>query len=138
MTPTQIELVQATWASVIPIQDTAAQLFYGRLFELDPGLRPLFKDDMTEQRRKLMTMISLAVNGLTKLDSLLPAVRDLGRRHLAYGVSRQHYGTVGAALLWTLEQGLGTAFTGEVKEAWTAVYSALATTMQQGAAAAAA
>ena len=138
MTPIQVELVQSTWDKVVPIQDTAANLFYSKLFELDPTLRPLFKDDMTEQRRKLMTMIGVAVKGLTRLDALLPAVRDLGSRHRSYGVSRENYATVGKALLWTLEEGLGPSFTPDVKEAWTAVYSVLATTMQQGAAVAAA
>lgn len=130
MTPEQIGLVQGTWASVVPIKETAAELFYGRLFELDPSLRALFKGDMKEQGRKLMAMINVAVASLDKLDSIVPAVKDLGRRHGGYGVKPQDYGTVATALLWTLEKGLGDAFTPAVKEAWTQTYMVLATTMQ--------
>ena len=133
MTPRQTELVYASWQKVKPKSDDAAALFYGRLFELDPSLRPLFKGDMTEQGRKLMTMISTAVSGLPRLDALGVAVRDLGRRHAKYGVKDKDYATVGTALLWTLGQGLGKEFTPEVEQAWTAVYGALAKTMQEGA-----
>ncbi len=135
MTPKQIKLVQGTWAKVLPIEAHAATLFYNRLFTTDPRLRPLFKSNLAEQKRKLMTMIGFAVNGLTHLDALIPAVRDLGRRHAEYGVQGSDYNTVGSALLWTLEQGLTQEFTPEVKDAWTAAYTILATTMQQGAAA---
>lgn len=114
----------------MPIADTAAKLFYGRLFELDPELRPLFKSDITEQGRKLMQMIQLAVRGLNDLPALVPAVEQLGRRHVDYGVRNKDYETVGTALLWTLEKGLGEGFTPEVREAWTAVYTLLAGTMQ--------
>jgi hemoglobin-like flavoprotein len=138
MTPKQIKLVQTTWAQVVPIEGHAAAIFYNRLFTTDPKLQALFKGDMGEQKRKLMTMIGIAVTGLTRLDALVPAVRDLGRRHAEYGVQGRDYETVGSALLWTLAQGLGRDFTPEVKEAWTAAYSIIATTMQQGAAAAAA
>jgi hemoglobin-like flavoprotein len=138
VTPKQIQLVQQTWARVLPLKEHAAVLFYDRLFATDPALQSLFKGNMAEQRGKLMTMITVAVNGLTRLDTLVPAVRDLGNRHARYGVQEAHYATVGAALLWTLEKGLGPAFTPEVKEAWATVYGVLATTMQQGAAAAAA
>ena len=138
MTPKQIKLVQTTWSKVAPIEAHAATLFYNRLFTADPQLRTLFKSDLAEQKRKLMTMIGLAVNGLAHLDSLIPAVRDLGRRHAEYGVQTKDYNTVGAALLWTLEQGLTQEFTPEVKEAWTAAYTIIATTMQQGATVAAA
>ena len=137
MTPQQIELVQTTWAKVMPISDTAAELFYGRLFELDPTLKPLFKTDIKEQGKKLMQMISVAVNGLTKLEEIVPAVQDLGRRHVGYGVKDEHYETVGAALLWTLEKGLEDAFTPDVKEAWTETYVTLATVMKEAAAEAA-
>jgi len=130
MTPEQIALVQGTWASVMPIKETAAELFYGRLFELDPALRPLFRGDMKEQGRKLMTMITVAVKGLDNLAVLVPAVKDMGRRHAGYGVKPEHYGTVAVALLWTLEQGLGEGFTPQVKAAWTDTYTVLATTMQ--------
>jgi len=135
MTLKQKQLVQSTWQKVLPISETAATLFYGRLFELDPSTRPLFKHtDMPEQRKKLMHMIGAAVNGLNVLDQLIPTVRNLGRRHMAYGVTDQHYATVGRALIWTLEQGLGADFTPEVKEAWTAVYEVLAGTMKNAAA----
>lgn len=130
MTPVQVTLVQTTWEKVVPIADTAAALFYGRLFEIDPELKPLFKSDITEQGKKLMQMITMAVRGLTTLDKLVPAVEDLGRRHVAYGVRAKDYDTVGGALLWTLEQGLGSDFTPEVKDAWATVYGILATTMQ--------
>lgn len=134
MTPQQVELVQTTWEKCVPIADQAAALFYGKLFELDPSLKPLFKSDIKEQGKKLMQMITAAVRGLNDLNRLVPVVQDLGRRHVAYGVKDQHYDTVGAALLWTLEKGLGDAFTAEVKEAWTAVYNVLATTMKNAAA----
>ncbi len=123
--------MQGTWAKVVPIKEPAADLFYGKLFELDPALRPLFKGDTREQGRKLMTMITLAVKGLDDLPALVPAVKDLGRRHAGYGVTAAHYGRVATALLWTLEKGLGDAFTPPVKPAWTQTYTVLATTMQQ-------
>lgn len=107
MTPEQINLVKTSWGKVLPIADTAASLFYGKLFELDPSLKPLFKDNMREQGRKLTGMIGTAVSGLDRLDEIVPAVRDLGVRHDRYGVTAKHYDTVGAALLWTLSQGLG-------------------------------
>lgn len=135
MTPMQISLVQNSWRQVLPIRDRAAALFYGRLFELDPGLRALFRPDMTQQGRKLTAMINVAINGLDDLSSLVPAVRDLGRRHVRYGVTEQHYSVVGAALLWTLQQGLGSAFTAEVHDAWAATYEVLASTMKQATAA---
>ena len=130
MTPEQITLIQTSFAQVLPIADTAAALFYGRLFELDPSLKPLFKGDMHEQGRKLMTMIRVVVNGLSRLDQLVPAIQELGRRHAGYGVRADHYATVGAALLWTLGQGLGQQFTPEVEAAWAAAYTVLAETMQ--------
>jgi hemoglobin-like flavoprotein len=134
MTPKQIELVQGSWREVLPIADIAAELFYGRLFVLDPSLKPLFKGDMAAQGRKLMSMISTAVNGLTRLESIVPAVQDLGRRHVKYGVKAAHYDTVAAALVWTLGQGLGEQFTPEVKDAWVAAYGVLAKTMKDAAA----
>ncbi len=129
MNTEQIALVQDSFSHVLPIADTAATLFYTRLFELDPALRPLFRGDMQEQGRKLMAMLRLAVNGLNRLDTLVPAVQDLGRRHAGYNVEAAHYATVGAALLWTLAQGLGEIFTPAVEAAWTTVYTVLATTM---------
>ncbi|MEC5386282.1 globin family protein [Uliginosibacterium sp. H3] len=134
MSPQQVSLVQASWQKVVPIADTAAGLFYGRLFELDPELKHLFKSDISEQGRKLMAMISTVVAKLDSLGDIVPAVQDLGRRHVAYGVEAQHYDTVGAALLWTLEKGLGDAFTPEVKEAWTVAYTTLAGAMKEAAA----
>jgi hemoglobin-like flavoprotein len=130
MTPEKIALVQSTWAKVIPIKETAAELFYGKLFELDPSLRALFKSDIREQGRKLMAMIGTAVGGLNNLGALVPAVKDLGKRHVGYGVKAEDYTTVATALLWTLEKGLGDAFTPQVKEAWTETYMVLAKTMQ--------
>jgi len=129
MTPEQTKLVQESWDQVKPIADQAAELFYGRLFESDPALKPLFKGDMQAQGRKLMTMIGTAVSGLSKLDSIVPAVQDLGRRHVGYGVKASDYDTVGASLLWTLEQGLGDAFTDDVRAAWTETYRTLAGVM---------
>ncbi len=131
----QIRLVQDSFKSVAPIADEAAALFYGRLFELDPQLRKLFKTDMPEQGRKLMTMIGMAVRGLDNMAMLGPVVENLGRRHVGYGVMPAHFDTVGAALLWTLKQGLGPAFTPEVESAWAQTYALLANTMKEAAAA---
>ena len=134
MTPKQVEIVQSTWALVVPIKDEAAAMFYAKLFEMDPSLSTLFKGDMKEQGRKLMAMITTAVNSLTRLETLVPAVQQLGKRHQGYGVVDAHYATVGGALLWTLEAGLGSAFTPEVKEAWATTYGVLADTMKAAAA----
>ena len=133
MNPTQISLIQSSFGKVAPISDLAADLFYERLFTLDPTLRRLFTGDLREQKRKLMTMLALAVNGLRRMDKLQPTLRELGRRHQSYGTEPQHYDTVAAALLWTLEQGLGDDFTAEVRSAWVALYTWLAATMQAGA-----
>ena len=126
-------LVQSSFALVVPIAAQAADLFYDRLFEIDPQLRPLFKGDLSEQKKKLMQMLAAAVRGLDDLDALVPVVRDLGARHNGYGVRDEHYDTVAAALLWALEQGLGEAFTPETREAWVEVYGILAATMKSGA-----
>jgi hemoglobin-like flavoprotein len=133
LTAAQKTLVQDTFAIIMPIADDAAALFYQKLFELDPSLKSMFRGDMAEQRKKLMQMLTAAVKGLDRLEQLVPVVQDLGRRHGAYGVKESHYETVGAALLWTLEAGLGRNFTPEVKEAWAAVYGLLATTMKEAA-----
>lgn len=133
MTPQQIRIVQSTWLSLLPVQDLAAQLFYERLFELNPSLKRLFRGDIREQGKKLMQVIDLAVNGLSRFEQLRPMIQDMGRRHAGYGVQDHHYGTVGAALLWTLEQGLSAAYTAEVRDAWTAAYGVLATTMREAA-----
>ena len=136
MNDTQVALVQQTWKQVLPIRDVAAKLFYDKLFELDPALKPLFRGDMVEQGRKLMTMIGTAVVGLSRPDELIPAVQALGARHVGYGVQDMHYDTVAAALLDTLAKGLGDAFTPEVKDAWVAVYTVLAKVMKDAAASA--
>ena len=133
MTPKQIQLVQKTWKLVEPNAEQVAELFYGRLFHLEPSYRKLFKTNQKEQGKKLMQMIAVAVNGLPKLDTIVPAVEDLGRRHLDYNVTAEMYDTVGEALLWTLEQGLGDAYTDEVREAWTATYTTLADVMKAAA-----
>jgi hemoglobin-like flavoprotein len=130
MTNEQINLVRKSFERIEPVSDKAALLFYGRLFELDPGLRRLFKGDLNAQGLKLMRMIGLAVKGLDRLEELVPAVRALGVKHAAYGVEDHHYETVAAAFLWTLEKGLGADFTAPTKVAWTAVYGLLAQTMK--------
>jgi len=133
MTNEQIKLVQDSFNQVAPIAETAAQLFYARLFTLDPDLELLFKGNLTEQGRKLMQMIGLAVNSLDRMEQLLPVVRSLGTRHVGYGVRDKDYDTVGQALLWTLQKGLGEAFTPDVEAAWRNVYATLASAMQNGA-----
>ncbi|HET6852798.1 MAG TPA: globin family protein [Pyrinomonadaceae bacterium] len=132
MTNEQIKLVQDSFRQVAPIAETAAQLFYARLFELDPDLELLFKGNLSEQGRKLMQMLGLAVNSLDRMDHLLPVVRSLGTRHVSYGVRDNDYDTVGRALLWTLRKGLGEAFTPDVEAAWSNVYATLASAMQSG------
>lgn len=131
----QIEkmLVQESFAAVAPIADDAAVIFYERLFELDPSLKPMFRGNMAEQRRKLMQMLTAAVKGLDRLEQLVPVVEDLGRRHAGYGVEDSHYDAVGSALLWTLEQCLGAQFRPDVRQAWVAVYGLLAGTMKNAA-----
>src|SRR5215468_105780 len=133
LTAAQKTLVQDSFATIAPIADDAAALFYRRLFEIDPALEPMFRGDMKEQRRKLMQMLTAAVKGLDRVDQLVPAVQDLGRRHARYGVADAHYDTVGAALLWTLEKGLGKAFTEDTREAWATVYGLLASVMKEAA-----
>ena len=126
-------LVQSSFTKVAPIADKAAEIFYAKLFEKDPSLKPMFKGDMEAQGKKLMTMIGTAVNGLDDLNSIVPAVQNLGKNHVGYGVKDSHYDTVGASLLETLEVGLGDDFTPAVKDAWTEVYTILATTMKDAA-----
>ena len=133
MTPRQIALVQASWQDTLAFPETAVQLFYLRLFELDPALRPMFRGELREQGRKLVAMISVAVNGLARIETLVPVIEALGRRHAGYGVKDEHYATVASALLWALQQGLGQRFSPEAREAWTAAYGLLATTMQDAA-----
>ncbi len=125
MTPDQVKLVQQSFAKVAPISETAAILFYDRLFEVAPKVKAMFPADMTEQRRKLMATLAVVVNGLGNLESVLPAASALAKRHVSYGARAEHYPVVGAALLWTLEKGLGDGWTPEVAEAWTAAYGTL-------------
>jgi hemoglobin-like flavoprotein len=135
--PQQKRLVRSTWALVKPMQEEAARLFYDRPFEIDPSTRPLFAStDIAEQGKKLMQMINVAIAGLERLDTLRSAIKDLGRRHAGYGVKEEHYESVGAALLWTLGQGLGEEFTPEVEEAWAQTYGMLTAIIKNGAAAA--
>lgn len=137
MTPDQKILVKDTWEKVKPIQEQAAAMFYERLFSEYPEVKPYFKGDMVEQGRKLMAMINTAVNGLDNLEALIEPIKDSGARHVSYGVKDEDYDKVAAALLWTLEQGLGELFTPKVKEAWTVTYTTVASVMKEGAAAAA-
>ena len=134
MNTLQVQHVQESFEHVVPIAEVAADMFYQKLFQLDPSLQVLFKEDMAEQKVKLMQMLTAVVRGLHQLDRLVPVVEDLGRRHVGYGVQDEHYQTVGAALLWTLEQGLGELYTPAVAEAWTAAYTLLAGVMQTAAA----
>jgi nitric oxide dioxygenase len=125
MTPDQVKAIQDSFALVAPISDQAAALFYGRLFEIAPAVKPLFRGDMTEQGRKLMATLGAVVNGLGKLEAVLPAASALAKRHVDYGVKAEDYTPVGAALLWTLEQGLGEHWTPQLAEAWGAAYTLL-------------
>ena len=125
MTPEQVNLVQQSFARVAPISEQAAELFYGRLFEVAPAVRAMFPADLTEQRRKLMATLAVVVNGLGDLGSVLPAASALAKRHVGYGAKPEHYPVVGGALLWTLQKGLGDAWTSDVAAAWTAAYGTL-------------
>ena len=125
MTPDQVKLVQDSFAKVAPISGKAAELFYGRLFEIAPQVRAMFPDDMTEQRKKLMATLAIVVNGLTDLPAILPAASALAKRHVGYGAQPAHYPVVGEALLWTLEKGLGEEWTPQVAAAWTQAYTTL-------------
>jgi hemoglobin-like flavoprotein len=134
MTPEQVRLVQSSFAKVAPIAATAADLFYDRLFAIAPELRPLFPADLAEQKKKLMQMLATAVANLHQVETIIGAIEELGRRHAGYGVAEADYEPVGAALLWTLEQGLGEAFTPQVKEAWAKTYVTVAAAMTAAAA----
>ncbi|MBR0757386.1 hemin receptor [Bradyrhizobium jicamae] len=129
MTPEQITLVQDSFAKVAPISEQAATIFYDRLFEVAPAVKPMFPADMTEQRKKLMATLAVVVNGLGTLEAILPAASALAKRHVAYGAKPDHYPVVGSTLLWTLEKGLGEAWTPAVAAAWTAAYGTLSTYM---------
>jgi hemoglobin-like flavoprotein len=125
MTPDQVKLVQQSFTKVAPISETAAVLFYDRLFEVAPQVKAMFPADMTEQRRKLMATLAVVVNGLGDLPSILPAASALAKRHVNYGAKAEHYPVVGTALLWTLEKGLGDGWTPEIADAWTTAYGTL-------------
>jgi hemoglobin-like flavoprotein len=128
----QKKLIQDTWTQVVPIADQAAAIFYQRLFEIDPSTRPLFRStDMAQQHKKLLQILGIAVSSLDNLGALGKTVEDLGRRHAGYGVKDAHYDSVGVALLWTLEQGLGSAWTPEAAAAWKEVYGFLSSIMRQ-------
>ena len=128
-----IELVQSSFSKVAPIADKAAELFYGRLFEIAPQVRPMFAEDVTEQGKKLMTTLGVVVNGLKNLDAIIPVAQQLAVRHNDYGVTSDHYKPVGEALLWTLSQGLGDEFTPDVEAAWTHAYETLSGVMIEAA-----
>jgi hemoglobin-like flavoprotein len=125
MTPDQVKLVQDSFTKIAPISETAAVLFYDRLFEIAPQVKAMFPTEMTEQRRKLMATLAVVVKGLSNLESILPAASALAKRHVNYGAKPEHYPVVGAALLWTLEKGLGDAWTPEAAGAWAAAYGTL-------------
>jgi hemoglobin-like flavoprotein len=133
MTPQDIALVQESFQKVATIADQAAEIFYTHLFALDPQLKSLFRADMPTQGRKLMQMIGMAVNGLKTPETIIPALEELGRRHVDYGVKAKDYETVGQALMLTLEQGLGADFTPPVKEAWSATFELLSGVMKKAA-----
>ena len=134
MTPVEIKLIQDSWAKVLPIAETAAELFYGKLFELDPEVRSMFKGDMKQQGKKLMSVLNTAVNTLNNVESIVPALQTMGKRHVDYGVKDKDYDTVGEALIWTLGAGLEDDFTDDTKAAWIAVYTLVANTMKDAAA----
>jgi hemoglobin-like flavoprotein len=125
VTPEQIKAIQDSFAKVAPISDQAAALFYGRLFEIAPEVKPLFRGDMQEQGRKLMATLAVVVSNLGNITSILPAASALAKRHVDYGVKASHYEPVGVALLWTLERGLGAQWTPDLKAAWGAAYGLL-------------
>ena len=133
MTPIQIKAVQDSFAQVAPDRDHVAAIFYERLFKLDPALRRLFTTDLAEQGRKLMAMLGLIVRSLDHVGGLVPVLESMGERHHCYGVRNAHYDTVGAALLWTLETGLGANFTAHVRDSWMAAYRLVSDTMKFGA-----
>lgn len=125
----QIDLMQNSFAKVVPIAGTAAGLFYQRLFEIAPEVKPLFKRDIGEQGRMLMAALTTVVNGLKNLGDIVPVAEQLAVRHVSFGVKAEHYKPVGEALIWTLEEGLGADFTPSVKAAWTEAYKTLSGVM---------
>lgn len=133
MTPAQIQIVKETWSAVLPIQEQAAELFYGRLFSEYPEVKPLFKGDMQEQGEKLMKMLDQAVGALDEVETLIDPLKAAGKAHKGYGVKDEDYPKVGACLLWTLEQGLGNGYNESVKDAWSVTYETVSSVMIQGA-----
>lgn len=133
MTPNQVQLVQSTLPQLVAMKDDVPRLFYFRLFQLDPALRPLFRGDLGQQGQKLMAMLGALISSLNRPEQVAPILRDLGRRHVGYGVQDRDYATVGTALLWTLERGLGAAFTTDMRDAWIAIYFLVSRTMLEGA-----
>jgi len=129
MTNQQILLVQDSWKLVNPIKETAGRLFYMRLFDETPALKQLFKGDTSGQVKKLMTMLTLIVNNLSRLEQIVPAAQKLAVKHIDYGVEIAYYPKVGSALLWTLEQGLGEAWNEDLKSAWQTAYGTLSRVM---------
>lgn len=127
MTSEQKKIVQTTFGQVLDANQLAAR-FYERLFAIDTTTKSLFKGDMTEQRMKLMQTIAVVVGSLDDLSAIVPAVESLGKRHVQYGVTVDHWNSVGAALLWALGDAFGEAFTDEVREAWAAAYGLIAQT----------
>jgi hemoglobin-like flavoprotein len=125
VTQDQIKAIQESFAKVAPISEQAAALFYGRLFQIAPEVKPLFKGDMKQQGAKLMATLAAVVGGLSNLPSILPTASALAKRHVDYGVKAADYAPVGAALLWTLEKGLGAQWTPELDAAWGAAYTVL-------------
>ncbi|WP_026375793.1 globin family protein [Aestuariibacter salexigens] len=129
----QVFLIQSSFEKVAPIADTAAALFYRKLFEYDPSLKSLFKNDMKSQGKKLMMTLGTAVKGLSDLDSIVPVLQNLARKHVGYGVKVEDYTPVGNALLYALSQGLGTDFNQEVRQAWVDLYKVIAEVMRSAA-----
>lgn len=134
MTPETVKLVQDSFAKVEPIAATAADIFYDRLFEIAPSVRSMFPAEMTDQKAKLMQTLGVAVNNLHQVDTVVPTIQDLAKKHVGYGVKDEHYDTVGEALIYTLEKGLGDDFTPQVKDAWIETYTLVATVMKEAAA----
>lgn len=130
MTPDEVKLVKESWAKVLPIADQAATLFYERLFDVYPEVKPYFTGDMESQGGKLMAMIGYVVNSLDNLEPMLPIIRISGQRHAGYGVRDEDYDKVADTLLWTLGKGLEEEFTDEVKRAWATTYDTLANVMK--------
>jgi len=137
MTPEKVQLVQQSFKKVVPIAGAAADIFYDRLFEIAPEVRPMFPEQMSDQKGKLMTTLAVAIQNLHQVDTIVPVIQNLAVKHLDYGVKDEHYTPVGEALLYTLEKGLGDDWTPELADAWTETYTTVATVMKDAAAKAA-